>query len=92
MQQKQETLKNSWNLQTRSLQKIGVLLSLSLLTACGSLKPEPVFINVKPKPAPFNASLSQSMQDDLIEALKKAEQWYKNSGQLLDSVPSTPEL
>ena len=44
------------------------------------------------KKAQLNASLSQSMQDDLIEVLKKAEQWYKNSGQLLDSVPSTPEL
>lgn len=58
----------------------------STLAGCSSLNSEPRYINVKPKAEPLSAEVLQAMQPDSTQVLKKADQWYENSGQLLDSV------
>ena len=63
-----------------------LVLMLSTLTACGSLKGEQRYTNVKPKAEPLSAEVLQAMQPDSTPLLKKADNWLKNSGQLLDSV------
>jgi len=63
-----------------------LLCVLSTISGCGALKSEPTYINVKPKLAPLSAEILQLMQPDSTEVSKKAEDWYKSSGSLLDSV------
>ena len=67
-------------------QKLLLLCMLSTLAACASQKPAREFIESKPKVEPLSASVLQAMQPNSTEVLKRADQWYKNSGLLLDSV------
>lgn len=68
------------------MNKLWPLSVLTLLAACSPLKPEPVYINVKPQLAPLSAEILQAMQPDSTDLLKRAAAWYGNSGKLLDSV------
>lgn len=62
------------------------LCVLSLLTGCASQPCVPTYIAVKPKVTPLSAELSQAMQPNSTDLLKRAEDWYESSGKLLDSV------
>jgi len=62
---------------------LSVLLTSS---ACCKAHVEVRYIETRPKPAPLPAEISQAMQPNSTELLKKAEDWSKSSGQLLDSV------
>ena len=61
-------------------------LVLTTLIGCSNLQKEPRYINVSPKPEPLSAEVLQAMQPDSTKVLSKADNWLKNSGQLLDSV------
>lgn len=61
-------------------------MGLSMLSGCSSQTPEREFINVKPEVQPLNKSVLQGMQPNSTDLLKRAEDWYENSGKLLDSV------
>lgn len=63
-----------------------LLLVVSTIAGCSSLKPEPRYINVKPKADPIPAEILQAIQPNSTDLLKKAEVWYENSGKLLDCV------
>lgn len=67
-----------------------LLLTSVLLTssACCKARTELRYTNVKPKLEPLPVEILQAMQPDSTELLKRAEDWYENSGKLLDSVTS----
>ena len=63
-----------------------IVLSLSILLGCTTVKREPVYINTKLSLEPLNVEILQLMQPDSTELLKEAETWYRDSELLLDSV------
>ena len=63
-----------------------LLCALMLLAACGAVPTEPQFINVKPKLDPLPAQVSQAIQPNSTDLLKRADLWLENSGQLLNCV------
>lgn len=64
-----------------------LLLSvLSMSSGCRRVSAEPRCIDPKPKLEPLQPEILQLMQPDSTQLSKRAEDWYENSGQLLDSV------
>lgn len=71
---------------TSIMQMLLLLLSVTLLSACGPVKTGQQSTNVRPKVEPLSEEILQTMQADSTPLLKKADRWYENSGKLLDSV------
>lgn len=69
------------------LTRLSLLLCVPMLfAACSAVTPEPQFINVKPKAAPLSAAVSQAIQPNSTDLLKRADLWLENSEQLLNCV------
>lgn len=72
--------------QIRSSRGLLLVSMLSILSACGTLNKERLTTNICPQPAPLSKNILQAMQPNSTEVLKRADDWSKNSQQLLDSV------
>ena len=70
----------------KSTLPILLMLPLLMLAGCASQKIVSRPILVCPKPEQPSAAISQIMRPNSTGLLKKADTWYTNSGQLLDSV------
>ena len=76
----------NWPKLGRNMKWLLVACGLIFSSACCKARIEPRYINVMPKLEPLPAETLQAMQPDSTELLKKAEDWYESSGELLDSV------
>ena len=65
-----------------------LISALLFSVGCCSAKTAQRYTVARPKLEPLPAATLQAMQPDSTELLKKAEDWYESSGQLLDSVTS----
>lgn len=65
-----------------------MLCVVTTLTACSSVPPEPQFTNVRPQVAPLSAQVSQAIQPNSTDLLKRADLWLESSEQLLNCVTS----
>lgn len=71
----------------RSNMKLMLLLSVMCMSsACHRAVVEQRCTGLRPRPEPLPPEILLLMQPSSTELLKKAEDWYRNSGQVLDSV------
>lgn len=76
----------NWRKLQRSILLLCGLNALLMSSACCKAHVEVKYIEIKPKVRRLPAEISQAMQPNSTELLKRAEDWSKSSQKLLDSV------